>query len=122
MFKGDNWDKKLSILLSEYVSTHVPVSGIDELYSKFADSIEGNRILKNASLYYIYWEFYESPLMYLHTSFCDSGDQFLFNYYLFKDALKESARKAAKEAGKEREKMGGERRAHQQYVKENNYD
>ena len=103
MFKGDNWDKKLSILLSEYIATHIPLGDMDELYSKFADSIEGNRILKNASLYYIYREFYESPLMYLHTSLGDSGDQFLFNYYLFKDALKESEREAAKEAEKEGE-------------------
>lgn len=42
----------------------------------------------------------------------------IYNRFKNRREQAESERKA----GKEREKMGGERRAHQQYVKENNYD
>ena len=102
LFRGPDSRRKLAIMLLDYISRCIPASDVEDLYIKFSNPLAGIRILKKASLYYAYKEMFESPILFLHYALGDSGDPFLFNYYLFADV--ERAMKAEKEAEEKAEK------------------
>ena len=107
LFRGPDSRRKLAIMLLDYISRCIPASDVEDLYIKFSNPLAGVRILKKASLYYAYKEMFESPILFLHYALGDSGDPFLFNYYLFADV--ERAMKAEKEAEeKEKKKKAAE--------------
>lgn len=82
-FRGQDRDKKLSILLCDYISKNIPSGSVQDLYKAFSTPEKGNVILRKACLYYPYKDYYETPLLYLHIALGDRADDFLFNYYYF---------------------------------------
>lgn len=100
LFRGDDYEKKLSILLMDYISRNIPAYDIEDVYRIFADPVSGNRILKKANLFYAYRDFYDTPLSYLHSALGSESDDFYFNYYLFTDAVKDVERIEAEEKRK----------------------
>ena len=83
LFRGPDRDKKLSILLCDYISKNIPSGSIEDLYDVFSDQGRGNAILRKAYLYYPCKECYETPLLYLHIALGSQADDFLFNYYYY---------------------------------------
>lgn len=101
MFRGEDRDKKLAILLSDYLAKHVPSSSVEDLYRLFANPTDGNRILRRAKLFYAYKKFYESPLLYLHLSLGDEADSFYFNFYQYMEAVRIVSERRSASAGQE---------------------
>lgn len=101
MFRGEDRDKKLAILLSDYLAKHVPSSSVEDLYRLFANPTDGNRILRRAKLFYAYKKFYESPLLYLHLSLGDEADNFYFNFYQYMEAVRIVSERRSASAGQE---------------------
>ena len=88
MFRGEDRDRKLAILLSDYISRNIPAEDIEDLYRLFSDPVRGNRILRKAKLFYAYKDFYESPMLYLHLSLGNEANGFFYNFYQYEDAVR----------------------------------
>ena len=87
LFSTDT-EKKLCLLLRDYVSRHLAYDDIGELYARFNQTKEAHQILKQAKLIRIYPLCFETPLEYLHESLGREQDGFLYGYYQYARIVK----------------------------------
>lgn len=98
---------KLCVMLDDYIGGNIRISSYDELYDKFRDPAEGNKILKQARLFSAYRDYFQSPLAYVHAMLVGTGNAnpVLFNVYSFL-ASYETAEKEIRQLKRGRKRAG----------------
>ena len=91
-FFGLKGSRKLCVMLREYISSHVRVSGVEDLYILFRDPVRGNKILRKARLFSAYRDYFSSPLEFVHMMLLETGqeDPVLYNICSFEAAFSAS--------------------------------
>ncbi len=96
-FNGDQGRKRVFTLLDEFNKRYLPVSSTEELYKKYSESNEINKLLRNAKLYASLSPFYKYPIQLLHQMleevYPGEEDEYLYSIYLYKNVEKNAASK-----------------------------